>query len=118
MPQRPQRPAAPAATTPIPIPRMFMIVSFSRCPSVESVGPGRRRQRNGSVTPQAAAGLQSATSDRLCREPDSRRERGTVARDVVLVVEDDLAVRRGLADALRWAGYEPLEAGDGALGQR
>src|SRR5215467_4468286 len=41
-----------------------------------------------------------------------------MARDVVLVVEDDLAVRRGVADALRWAGYEPLEAGDGALGQR
>jgi two-component system alkaline phosphatase synthesis response regulator PhoP len=39
-------------------------------------------------------------------------------QEVVLVVEDDLAVRRGVADALRWAGYEPLEAGDGALGQR
>jgi two-component system, OmpR family, alkaline phosphatase synthesis response regulator PhoP len=41
-----------------------------------------------------------------------------MAQDVILVVEDDLAVRRGVADALRWAGYEPLLAGDGALGQR
>ncbi|HEV3460055.1 MAG TPA: response regulator transcription factor [Thermoanaerobaculia bacterium] len=41
-----------------------------------------------------------------------------MARDLVLVVEDDLAVRRGLADALRWAGFEPLEAGDGDLGQQ
>ncbi|HEY6323543.1 MAG TPA: response regulator [Thermoanaerobaculia bacterium] len=38
--------------------------------------------------------------------------------DLILVVEDDLAVRRGLSDALRWAGFEALEAGDGDLGQR
>lgn len=36
----------------------------------------------------------------------------------MLVIEDDLAVRRGLADALRWAGYDALEAGDGVLGQQ
>jgi len=28
----------------------------------------------------------------------------------ILVVEDDAAIRRGVADALRFAGYEPLEA--------
>jgi DNA-binding response OmpR family regulator len=31
----------------------------------------------------------------------------------VLIVEDDVAIRRGLVDALRFNGYEPLEAGDG-----
>lgn len=30
----------------------------------------------------------------------------------VLAIEDDAAIRRGIVDALRFAGYEPLEAGD------
>ncbi len=34
----------------------------------------------------------------------------------VLVVEDDAAIRRGLVDALKFAGYATLEAGDGAAG--
>lgn len=34
----------------------------------------------------------------------------------VLVVEDDSAIRRGLVDALRFAGYAPREAGDGKAG--
>jgi DNA-binding response OmpR family regulator len=34
----------------------------------------------------------------------------------VLVVEDDTAIRRGLVDALSFAGYETLESGDGAAG--
>lgn len=34
----------------------------------------------------------------------------------VLVVEDDPAIRRGLVDALRFAGYEPTEAHDGLAG--
>ncbi len=34
----------------------------------------------------------------------------------VLVVEDDSAIRRGLVDALRFQGFEVLEAQDGALG--
>jgi two-component system, OmpR family, alkaline phosphatase synthesis response regulator PhoP len=38
------------------------------------------------------------------------------ARQRVLVVEDDAAIRRGLCDALRFSGYEPLEAGDGKSG--
>jgi DNA-binding response OmpR family regulator len=37
-------------------------------------------------------------------------------RHVVLTVEDDPAIRRGIVDALRFAGYEPLEAGDGDAG--
>jgi DNA-binding response OmpR family regulator len=32
----------------------------------------------------------------------------------ILVVEDDAAIRRGLVDALGFAGYETLEAGEGA----
>jgi two-component system, OmpR family, alkaline phosphatase synthesis response regulator PhoP len=31
----------------------------------------------------------------------------------ILVVEDDPAIRRGLVDALAFAGYAPLQAGDG-----
>jgi DNA-binding response OmpR family regulator len=34
----------------------------------------------------------------------------------ILVVEDDAAIRRGLVDALGFAGYDTLEAGDGAAG--
>jgi len=34
----------------------------------------------------------------------------------VLVVEDDAAIRRGLVDALRFAGYAPIEAADGRAG--
>jgi DNA-binding response OmpR family regulator len=36
----------------------------------------------------------------------------------ILVVEDDLAIRRGIVDALTFAGYEPLEAADGNEGMR
>ena len=41
-----------------------------------------------------------------------------MTRARVLVVEDDPAVRRGIVDALRWGGYEPLEAADGETGLR
>jgi DNA-binding response OmpR family regulator len=34
----------------------------------------------------------------------------------VLTVEDDSAIRRGIVDALRYAGYEPLQAADGETG--
>src|SRR4051812_16852827 len=34
----------------------------------------------------------------------------------VLVIEDDPAIRRGLVDALGFAGYAPREAGDGEAG--
>lgn len=36
----------------------------------------------------------------------------------VLIVEDDLAIRRGVADALRHVGYAVLESGDGVEGER
>ena len=36
----------------------------------------------------------------------------------MLVIEDDLAIRRGLRDALRHEGYNVLEAGDAVEGQR
>jgi CheY-like chemotaxis protein len=34
----------------------------------------------------------------------------------VLVIEDDAAIRRGIVDALRFGGYEPLAEGDGEAG--
>src|SRR5436309_15949478 len=34
----------------------------------------------------------------------------------ILTVEDDAAVRRGIVDALRCAGYSPLEAANGDAG--
>jgi DNA-binding response OmpR family regulator len=34
----------------------------------------------------------------------------------ILVIEDDAAIRRGLVDALRFAGYATLEASEGAAG--
>jgi DNA-binding response OmpR family regulator len=37
-------------------------------------------------------------------------------RKQILVVEDDAAIRRGLVDALRFAGYATLEANEGAAG--
>ncbi len=37
-------------------------------------------------------------------------------RKCILVVEDDAAIRRGLVDALGFAGYDTLEAGEGAAG--
>lgn len=36
----------------------------------------------------------------------------------ILVVEDDSAIRRGIVDALTFAGYEALQAGNGTDGQR
>ena len=36
----------------------------------------------------------------------------------VLVVEDDTAIRRGIVDSLRFAGYGVFEAGDGEAGLR
>ena len=34
----------------------------------------------------------------------------------ILTIEDDSAIRRGIADALCFAGYDVIEAGDGTLG--
>ena len=39
-----------------------------------------------------------------------------MARLQVLTIEDDPAIRRGIVDALRFAGYDTLEAADGQLG--
>jgi DNA-binding response OmpR family regulator len=37
-------------------------------------------------------------------------------RPCILTVEDDAAIRRGIVDALRFAGYDVIEAGDGQAG--
>jgi DNA-binding response OmpR family regulator len=34
----------------------------------------------------------------------------------ILAIEDDVAIRRGIVDALRYAGYEVSQAGDGQMG--
>jgi len=39
-----------------------------------------------------------------------------MSRQQILTVEDDPAIRRGIVDALRFAGYEVLEAADGTAG--
>lgn len=39
-----------------------------------------------------------------------------MSQQIVLVVEDDEAVRRGIVDALQFSGYQTLEARDGAEG--
>lgn len=39
-----------------------------------------------------------------------------MTRRCILTVEDDPAIRRGIVDALEYAGYEVLEAGDGTQG--
>ena len=36
----------------------------------------------------------------------------------VLTIEDDPAIRRGIVDALRYAGYSPIEASSGDEGLR
>lgn len=36
----------------------------------------------------------------------------------VLTIEDDSAIRRGIVDALTFAGYQPLEAPDGRIGMQ
>lgn len=38
-------------------------------------------------------------------------------RRCILVIEDDPAIRRGILDALRFAGYDTLEAADGSAGR-
>jgi len=39
-----------------------------------------------------------------------------MGKAIILVVEDDAAIRRGIVDALEFQGYETLEAGDGESG--
>jgi DNA-binding response OmpR family regulator len=39
-----------------------------------------------------------------------------MTRPCILTIEDDAAIRRGIVDALRFAGYDTLEAGDGQTG--
>ncbi|MDP6538704.1 MAG: response regulator transcription factor [Planctomycetota bacterium] len=41
-----------------------------------------------------------------------------MSKPVVLVVEDDPAIRRGLVDSLRFAGYDVLECADGSEARR
>jgi two-component system alkaline phosphatase synthesis response regulator PhoP len=39
-----------------------------------------------------------------------------MSAQTILAIEDDPAIRRGIVDALRFAGFETLEAGDGKAG--
>ena len=40
-----------------------------------------------------------------------------MSRQCILTIEDDPAIRRGVVDALRFAGYDTLEAADGESGR-
>jgi DNA-binding response OmpR family regulator len=42
----------------------------------------------------------------------------STTRQHILAIEDDEAIRRGIVDALRYAGYEPIEASTGDEGCR
>ena len=64
--------------------------------------PSNRGRRRASATPGTTSGIRILP----------------MTRARVLVVEDDPAVRRGIVDALRWGGYEPLEAAAGETGLR
>ena len=46
----------------------------------------------------------------------NRTTEAAMSRQRILTVEDDAAIRRGIVDALRFAGYDVLEAGDGDSG--
>ena len=39
-----------------------------------------------------------------------------MSRPAILTIEDDTAIRRGICDALRFAGYDAVEAADGLTG--
>lgn len=39
-----------------------------------------------------------------------------MSRQIILTVEDDAAIRRGVVDALGYSGYEVIQAGDGLTG--
>jgi len=41
---------------------------------------------------------------------------GSMMRQCILTIEDDAAIRRGIVDSLRFAGYDTIEAGDGESG--
>lgn len=61
------------------------------------------------VSPRCSAGWCAKTAD-LTGYRDMVRKR------VIVVVEDEEAIRRGIVDALRMGGYEPVEAADGEAG--
>ena len=40
----------------------------------------------------------------------------TMTKQIILTIEDDAAIRRGIVDALTWSGYQVREVGDGTTG--
>jgi DNA-binding response OmpR family regulator len=52
------------------------------------------------------------------RKPAGTQPKKTIMMDArtILVVEDDAGIRQGVVDALEFAGYTPIEAGDGHKG--
>lgn len=60
---------------------------------------------------------QGGQSSPLTNSPDCPCTQGEFVSPLkVLTVEDDSAIRRGIVDALKFAGYFPLEAPDGTSG--
>ena len=48
--------------------------------------------------------------------PASGPTRITMSSRTILTIEDDAAIRRGIVDALQFAGYRVIEAADGKVG--
>src|SRR5664280_94540 len=53
---------------------------------------------------------------RHCRLRGHRHDERLTMRHCILTIEDDSAIRRGIVDSLRFAGYDTIEAGDGQAG--
>ncbi len=55
-------------------------------------------------------------SDLILLASSATNSQRTMQRPQILTVEDDAAIRRGIVDALRFAGYSPFEAATGDEG--
>ena len=61
--------------------------------------------------------LASSPSEETPRSsPTTVKPAGQVVKPSILTIEDDPAIRRGIVDALQFAGYRVLEAADGLQG--
>src|SRR5438067_6845387 len=67
---------------------------------------------------ESGAVVRASTSCPPRPAPGSPSSGEAMPKARIVVVEDEPAIRRGVADALRLSGYEVTEAGDGCVGLR